>query len=303
MKDAYDEIFDKIQRKKGVESIIANMAFQWVMCSQAPLSPQCLVAAVSQYPEDEVTREPFVDISFILGACSNLLIVDDQSVCRLSHLSVREYLEGHRWSMDQCLTTLLTVCLTLLLDQDNLRTVKGKVNFPDDLRVCFHYGIVRGFDRSGEDPGFTPLQTLTIYAARLWPAHMKTLRVIDDRLFGLVERFLGSPSNVSGMFVAWVNSVCDANFDLSDPSTDDSVGALPFICQLGLSRIFSRWEKMGKIDFGQLKDRIDPSLLASIMGGSAQIVQNLIANGANANRKISDSVYGMPHARGSHRMS
>lgn len=120
---AYDEIYAKIRARKGIAPEIANRAFQWVMCSCTPLSSAKLVAAVRQDPETDAITSVDINMSIVLDACHNLLVVDQQlGVCRFSHLSVQEYFENHHWNRSQANGLVAKVCLSLLNDpiQQNL---------------------------------------------------------------------------------------------------------------------------------------------------------------------------------------
>ncbi|KAI9783442.1 MAG: hypothetical protein M1816_001366 [Peltula sp. TS41687] len=102
LQHAYDEIYTEIESQDGSAKVIAARAFQWVMCSCAPLSAVELVAAVCQDPETDAVDELIdIDIDYVLDVCRNLLVVDQSQFCRFSHLSVQEYLEEHRWSRSQ----------------------------------------------------------------------------------------------------------------------------------------------------------------------------------------------------------
>lgn len=112
---SYDEIYDQIKQQKGSTSEIAKRAFQWVMCSCVPLSPIELVAAVCQDPETDELDNVDIDIKIVLGACRNLLAVDQQrGACKFSHLSVQEYLETHHWTQNEANILISKVCLSLL---------------------------------------------------------------------------------------------------------------------------------------------------------------------------------------------
>jgi len=113
---AYDEIFEQIRKKPGSEPRIAHRAFQWIMCSNEPLSPEKLIAAVCQDPENDSFTETYVTIDFVLKACHNLLVVDLEGICRFSHLSVQEYLEEIVWTTGQANSYVAKVCLVALND-------------------------------------------------------------------------------------------------------------------------------------------------------------------------------------------
>src|SRR5580700_1804142 len=87
------------------------------MCSCVPLSPAELLAAVCQDPETDVTDTKDIYMGFILDACHNLPVVDQQlEVCRLSHLSVQEYFENRCWNNSQANGLAAKVCISLLND-------------------------------------------------------------------------------------------------------------------------------------------------------------------------------------------
>lgn len=80
LKEVYDGIFAKIQKKKRIESIIANRAFQWVMCCKDFLKSGQLLTAVLRAPV-----EPHVDIDFVLGFAVTFLLL--QGADTASHTS------------------------------------------------------------------------------------------------------------------------------------------------------------------------------------------------------------------------
>jgi ankyrin repeat protein len=285
LKDAYDEIFARIQGKKGIEATIANRALKWVMCSKEWPMSNVLVAAVSQDPEDETTRDPYVDMDFILGACCNLLVVDAFGICQFPHLSVQEYLEEHQWTMDECHGTVLKVCLALLLDHGNLESANGRF-----MNRALIYDVNIDIDLSGTDDGFTPLDALITYAAERWPAHVKSLSSLNDELFGLVERFLGSPHESSSTLSAWRELAFTTK-----PSCLKGEGLLiplQLVCGLGFCQVFSRWSHMGKIDFDNLNEKLENLMVLGVLGDGTQVVQELISKGADVNRQLSGGRHG-----------
>jgi hypothetical protein len=64
LEKAYDEIYARIQAQDKRVIEIADRAFQWVMCSCAPLSTAELIAAVCQDPDtDTVNPADDMDIN------------------------------------------------------------------------------------------------------------------------------------------------------------------------------------------------------------------------------------------------
>lgn len=116
LESTYDEIFAQINDSDGSKPEIAARAFQWVMCCKAPLVAEELLLAVCQNPNiDSITKaDAGLDINFVLNTCRNLLVFDEQRfVFRLSHLSVREYLELH-WQESRINGMAAKVCLMFL---------------------------------------------------------------------------------------------------------------------------------------------------------------------------------------------
>lgn len=89
LKAAYDELYEKIQLQPESAPIIANRAFQWVMCSPNPLTPNELVAAVCQDASTDEVDEVDIEINYVLESCQNLLVIDHEvGNFRFSHLSL-----------------------------------------------------------------------------------------------------------------------------------------------------------------------------------------------------------------------
>ncbi|OJJ38175.1 hypothetical protein ASPWEDRAFT_312432 [Aspergillus wentii DTO 134E9] len=99
LKTAYDEILDRIKSSTGSTPIISMRAFQWVLFSYKPLSPEALVTLISKDSLNDESELSDLDIYFVLDACDNLLLVDEEAnICRFSHFSVQEYLQDHHYS-------------------------------------------------------------------------------------------------------------------------------------------------------------------------------------------------------------
>ena len=172
LKTTYDELYNKINSQKESAPMIANRAFQWVMCSCRPLSPAELVAAVCQDPDTDEVDKISINIDFVLDACQNLLVVDQElKVCRFSHFSVQEYLETHHWSSCEPDCLAGKVCLSLLIN--NSATSKQNTR-PTDKGSTAH--------------------DLLEYARCYGATHVRRLEgkgIVDSRLNTLRERFPG----------------------------------------------------------------------------------------------------------------
>ncbi|KAF5256049.1 hypothetical protein FOXYS1_13501, partial [Fusarium oxysporum] len=101
LKGAYDVVWNQMQEMSSYEQQLARRALQWVLCAFRPLMPSEL-SLVMQIDPNSVSTE--ADTIFtpetIQSICGNLLVYDRKSnVWRFSHLSAREYIERHHYSM------------------------------------------------------------------------------------------------------------------------------------------------------------------------------------------------------------
>ena len=183
LKDAYDELYDRIQARSESERRIADSAFQWVMCACAPLTTEELLPAVCQDINHDTFKSPGEDIDedLVLELCHNFLTIDPtRGVWVPSHLSVIEYFENHRWSQKQANCLAASVCLLLLNDP--------------------------AYNGQEDSSGNRASYGFYIYARHHWMTHVKNYGeegIINDRLSALVKRFLGSPSDSSVAYRQW----------------------------------------------------------------------------------------------------
>ncbi|KAG9500543.1 hypothetical protein J7337_009024 [Fusarium musae] len=101
LKGAYDVVWNQIHEMSPFEEKLATRAFQWVLCAFVPLKTEEL-SFMMHIERESGTME--ADTVFmpetIQSICGNLLVYDRQShVWRFSHLSAREYIERHHYSM------------------------------------------------------------------------------------------------------------------------------------------------------------------------------------------------------------
>jgi hypothetical protein len=186
---------------------MADRAFQWLVCSWRPLTPNELVEFVSVEPGDGFPEEIKITFEYLLEVCNNWITISgDQSTkyrrnnkehCRFSHLSIQEYLE-QVWSQEQANTLVAKVCLGVILDNNYFKS--GFVNDTRSLRER----------RSGRSD---------IYFDG-WFAHVSAANDSDPSLSYLLTTFLGLPTQSSWQYRAWIDhlesrthpkreSVCD----------------------------------------------------------------------------------------------
>lgn len=75
LKAAYDKIYDGIISQRGSKKHVAIAAMKWVLCSTRPLSPEELVIAASQDPDEDFNENIDLEPTYLLDACHNLIEV------------------------------------------------------------------------------------------------------------------------------------------------------------------------------------------------------------------------------------
>jgi ankyrin repeat protein len=245
------------------------------MCSYTPLTPTELVAAVCQDPEMDAIDCVDIDMGFVLAACHNLLMVDQElRVCRFSHLSVQEYFENHYWSQSQANSLVAKVCLSLLNDpiQQNLDPQPANKEDRND-------GI----------------RDIVQYARLHWVTHVQRHgeETIDDRLAILLKRFLGSMNESGLAYRNWYRMVTNF-FAAQGPEYDiplyriykqlapPSLASFA-ICAFGFHKILSDWWVSGFANIDQKNHQGELLLGLASAGGHDQIVQRLLEKGADVN--------------------
>ena len=272
LKTAYDELYDKIQAQKESAPVIANRAFQWIMCSQSPLSPAELVAAVCQDPDTDEIDAVDVDIGFVLESCQNLLTIDrERGRIRFSHLSVQEYFETHHWNYSEVNGLTAKVCLTLLN----------------------HCTLIKKRDTQPMNQGTRndSIDHLAKYARLYWAAHIRDHgeENIDPRLTLFLKKFLGSMDKSSVAYRLWVSQVTmdrtDGTYDMFSLFRNlypASLSCLAII-MFGFHKVILDWWTVGFSNINQ-RNQLNYTLLQlGILGGNEVMVKLLIGKGAEIN--------------------
>ncbi|KAK4148047.1 uncharacterized protein C8A04DRAFT_33579 [Dichotomopilus funicola] len=203
----YDEIYSKIQARNHHDRILADRAFQWVMCASTPFTSVELLSAIRLGSESDVfSLEPEITESQLLHLCNHLLLIDSlRGVWRFSHLSVVEYFEKTRWSLRQVHYHAAVVSLKLLLEtyddarcgdpepHDQKPDVALEVEAEDDAPDILHprhpfQNYVHGH------------LLLHAQAQREWEEHEAELK---PEFAKLLKAFLGPPNNSSSQYRRW----------------------------------------------------------------------------------------------------
>ena len=294
LKAAYDQVYHQIKSQKESLPIIAIRAFQWVICSCWPLSPEELVAAVCQEPESDEIDEVYINIKTVLGACQNLLVIDQElNVCCFSHLSVQEYFETHHWSAWESDCLVGKVCLSFLINsmkQDALPTIKELWSIREQVTPLTKKDV--------------DARDVLEYACFNWATHVKRLEeneIVENRLTALLQGFLGSMDESSLAYQNWHNIVGEYTKSFSrrfkSRSPIRSVPLLDFYHQLlfpcrraslaiptfGFHKTLLDWCTVGFTDINETNSRGDTLLMLAAMRGSLPIVEDLLKKGAYVN--------------------
>ena len=274
LEKAYDEIYNQIRLQKGSAPEIANRAFQWIMCSCAPLSPAELIGAICQDPETDNLNEVDVTIDFVLGACRNLLTVDKQlDVCKFSHLSVQEYCETRHWSQSQANTVVAKVCLSLL-------------NHPECQLQ----------DTKNPDATLGSIAPLNQYARFYWATHVQRCegQGHESRLSSLLNSFLGSGSESGPAYRHWHRAIKEDKdnttygwtqlYSIYPQLSPPTFNSLP-ICAFGFHDLVLDWWRAAPKDIEQLNSQNRTLLQLASNGGHMSVAQELIELGADVNAR------------------
>ncbi|KAF5568178.1 het-E-1 heterokaryon incompatibility protein [Fusarium phyllophilum] len=212
LKGAYDVVWNQIQEMSAYEEQLAKRAFRWVLCAFRPLETSDLLLMI-QIDLDSGIIE--ADTAFtpetIQSICGNLLVYDRQSkVWRFSHLSAREYIEKHHYSMLEChhhvaisSMRFLERDLLWLLPEKSLCIRSGfriiEFGQPDLNGRCVEYTATCGY----------------IVKHVLWHAHeLDSPMFRSTKLPTLLRNFFEPISQGNSCFQAWSRLSANVNRDM-----------------------------------------------------------------------------------------
>ncbi|KAH7317542.1 hypothetical protein BKA65DRAFT_103790 [Rhexocercosporidium sp. MPI-PUGE-AT-0058] len=189
---AYDQVYetaigpaDQARRKAMVDA-----ALRWILCSYRPVNISELCYAVAIGPDGVLNQCIKNGESVLLEVCSNLLTEDPSGAIRLSHLSVKEYLQGRKSITDSagpfdtinCHAEIALTCLHYkCLDATRERSQAARTQ--RELSVTSNDINAIGFPT---------------YAVTYWPKHYKNSGCNESNepeehdLFRLLIKFLES---------------------------------------------------------------------------------------------------------------
>ena len=292
LKAAYDEIYSSMSQS---EKEIADRAFQWVMCSNTPLTSEILLPAVCQDPEnDAINSLDDLDEELLLEYCHNMLVIDPhRGIWVPSHLSVIEYLETHVWKQHEANRLVASVCLSLL----NNATCSDREDGSEQ-------GSVESSLWSRDDR----FDLLRHYARQNWVSHVRSCQYqgSNDRVSTLLKRFFGSPMESSIAYQKWYDML-GYDEDLRDrfnypyfklrrsylPLDIEPISSASYgICAFGLYDFLSDWFDIPWVEYRSKNSRGRSLLQLAAVSGSHPICERLIQWGVDVNEHLEDKDYG-----------
>ncbi len=268
LEQTYDELLRAIRSQPGSAPVVAERAFQWVMCAFRPLTAAELVAAVCQDAESDAMQPVDIDIDFVLRACRNLLVLDpEEKTCGFSHLSVQEYFESRVWSASQAHALIAKTCLIHLVDK-----FRDPPSSPDaSSSDCMTSELTHRNGHGRTEP----------YAVKYWPRHIKGHgdNNIDARLARLLESFLGSMDASSTAYQHWYKCFENTTWDNACFRLRPSTSASFCICYFGFDHILADWWKNGFDDPQQRNDRGESLLHLAVRSNSVAVTRRLLGYG------------------------
>lgn len=234
LKDSYDEIYSKIESLHPYEKQLAIRAFQLVMCARRPLTTEELLGGVSVDPsQDDIdirTLEvPDIEETDILDFCQSLLVYQqhtdangqEHKTCRVSHLSVIEYLETNHFGLLEAQCNVACATLKILKgffkgysreEPRGHHHEQGHIQL--DPQDSYHAEtipktlpkIIEG--RLG--PELIPYSRFVHYSIDWWWWHVVYIEreadsEIEARLYHHFTSFLGHPNQGSDAYNAWMH--------------------------------------------------------------------------------------------------
>jgi ankyrin repeat protein len=270
LKSAYDQIYDQIRRSPKIKKIVADRAFQWVSYSCLPLSPAELVAAVCQDPDSDAIDPIEIDIEFVLAACRNLLVIDEnptafdedpstdervRRICRTAHLSVREYFETEHWIRGRIHVQAAKICLKMLNDSSHWN--KNFLDLPSDRKDMLEY------------------------ASDHWQKHLQQCNEenVDTRLVALLKEFLGSINESGPAYRSAYEELVSCGYMSLRPYSRSCFATVAF----GLDRFVPDWWEPGFDDVNEINESGDTLLAVAAAHNQLSTARRLMEKGADIN--------------------
>ncbi|RKL00265.1 hypothetical protein BFJ71_g5753 [Fusarium oxysporum] len=201
LKGAYDVVWNQMQEMSSYEQQLARRALQWVLCAFRPLMTSEL-SLVMQIDPNSVSTEAntLFTLETIQSICGNLLVYDRKSnVWRFSHLSAREYIEKHHYSLFESHQHVAISSIKFL--ERDLVWVPPSPKF--GIKQFFWDTALNRSDPSGPYVEFTVIFPYIVKHV-LWHAHeLDSPKFRHSELSNLLRNFFEPISQGSSSFQTW----------------------------------------------------------------------------------------------------
>ncbi|CAH0018272.1 unnamed protein product [Clonostachys rhizophaga] len=253
LEKAYDEIWQMILLKDGIESRLAKRAISWVLCSPQPLTTEELSIAIKIETDGCDKLFDFHDTLMekdILSLCCNLLKLEKEvDRWQFCHLSAAEYIENRLVDQLQPYRKTALACIKYL------------------LAMC-HCQANR----------YLSLDRLINWN---WPEFLEGQENAEDELLcQLLFRFLGSPHVGSRAYRSWVTNYrpsMSVQWTYSSP--------LWVICDSGLTWVLEEWCKNNhNVDVNSCDEHNESLLHFAAKRGHDELCRFLLRKGADITR-------------------
>ena len=228
------------------------------MCAKEPLESATILEAIRiDSTKEKLELASSITEDSLLSICSNLLVIDSASgTWKVSHLSVAEYFEQNRWSMQKADLHAVKSCLLLFLEA-----------FASDEHVMEYYQTGKGF--------------FLEYAMNCWPEHARVQEEEDQAdyqsMIPLVKRFLGYSSEGSAYFQRYVAYVV-GGYEIKLIASP-----LSAVCTYGLYYTLGDWWEYSEIDHWQGASDIESPLTLAAISNSVPLCRKLVQRGEIVN--------------------
>ncbi|PYH94696.1 hypothetical protein BO71DRAFT_225715 [Aspergillus ellipticus CBS 707.79] len=117
LKKPYDEIYARIKEQDDLAQEFVDRAVGWVMCAAKPLTSNEILSAIRiDIREGEFQVSGEINENDLLFFCQHLLVIDQQGIWRMSHLSVMEYFEQNYWTLQKAHLHVGNTCLQMPIE-------------------------------------------------------------------------------------------------------------------------------------------------------------------------------------------
>lgn len=270
LEKAYDEIWQMILLKDGIESRLTKRAISWVLCSPNPLTTEELSIVIKIDSEGCDRLFDFHETLMekdIHSLCCNLLKLEKEvDRWQFCHLSATEYIESRLIDQLQPYRKTALACIKYLLAMCHRQ---ADLHYPFDSFISWDWLSFVQRREHAQDALLCQLLFRFFGSPHL-----------SSRAYRSWVRSLGFPHMSSRAYQSWVN---ESSFLFSVQSTSSS--ALRVICDSGLTWVLEEWCKNNyNIDVNSCDEDNQSLLHLAAYRGHDELCRFLLRKGADITR-------------------